>query len=189
MKKFTLFSIVAIFAMALVGCSPAANTNTTANVKTNSMNANSNVAVVVPSNSNAAANTGATNTMNSNITRADYDKDKDRYAKEAKDAGSNIGSGINDGWLWTKTRAALATTADLRDSTINVDVANDVVTLRGTVGSEAQKKSAETVAKGIEGVKSVTNQLKVAAGDSVANRMTSDGDKNANKSANANIRR
>jgi len=182
MKKFTLFSIVAIFAMALVGCSPAANTNSTANVKTN-MNANSNVAVVVPSNSNAAANSGVGNTMNSNVSRADYDRDRAKY--EANKGASTIGQGANDSWLWFKTKSALATTDDLRDSTINVDVANDVVTLRGTVASKAESDKAASVAKGIEGVKSVTNQLKVQAGDSLTNQATSDGSKNAN----SNVRR
>jgi hyperosmotically inducible protein len=68
----------------------------------------------------------------------------------------------------------LAAADDLRDSTINVDVNNDVVTLNGTVASAAQKTKAETVAKAVEGVKSVKNLLKVAAAG------------NANANANAN---
>lgn len=187
MKKFTLFSIVAIFAMALVGCSTTANTNMNTTVKANNMNANSNIAVVVPSNSNMAANSGVSNTMNTNVSRADYDRDRAKY--EANKGASTIGQGANDSWIWFKTKSALATTADLRDSTINVDVTNDVVTLRGTVGSKAESDKAASVAKGIEGVKSVTNQLKVQAGDSMTNQMTSDGDKGTNKAANSNVRR
>ena len=53
------------------------------------------------------------------------------------------------------------TADDLRDSTINVDVVNDVVTLKGTVETAAQKTKAEQVTKGIEGVKSVKNELTV----------------------------
>jgi hyperosmotically inducible protein len=97
------------------------------------------------------------------MTRADYDRDKDRYTREAKDTGRTIGSGLNDGWLWVKTKFDLAAADDLRDSTINVDVDNDVVTLSGTVGNAAQKTQAETIAKSIEGVKSVKNMLKVTA--------------------------
>jgi osmotically-inducible protein OsmY len=63
----------------------------------------------------------------------------------------------------------LLTTADLRESTINVDVQNDVVTLTGTVATPAQKAKAEQVAKNIDGVKKVNNQLKVAPNDSVTN--------------------
>jgi len=50
-------------------------------------------------------------------------------------------------------RAVLATTEDLRDSTINVDVDNAVVTLSGTVANAAQKSKAEQVARGVTGPK------------------------------------
>ncbi len=77
MKKFTIFSIVAVFAMALVGCSTTANTNTNSIVKTNTnVMANSNVAVVVNNNSNMAMNS---NMMNSNVSRTDYDRDRAKY--------------------------------------------------------------------------------------------------------------
>lgn len=185
MKKFTLFTFIAVSAMALVGCETTGNMNT--NVRTNAaLNANSNVAVVVNNNSsavNAVANGG--NRYNSNITREEYDKDKDRYSKEAKDAGSTVGTGVNDGWLWTKAKAALATTDDLRDSTINVDVSNSVVTLRGTVASKAESDKAATVAKGIEGVTSVKNDLKVQANDSLTNQVVGT---NANTATNANAK-
>jgi RNA-splicing ligase RtcB len=61
-----------------------------------------------------------------------------------------------------KPRAVLATTEDLRDSTINVDVDNEVVTLSGTVATQAQKNRAAQIAKGVEGVKSVKNNLVVS---------------------------
>jgi hyperosmotically inducible periplasmic protein len=57
----------------------------------------------------------------------------------------------------------LATTDDLRDSTINVDVDNAIVTLSGTVATQAQKTKAAQVAKGVEGVKNVRNNLVVSA--------------------------
>jgi osmotically-inducible protein OsmY len=68
-----------------------------------------------------------------------------------------------------KARFDLAAADDLRDSTINVDVDNAVVTLTGTVASAAQKARAEAVAKSVEGVKSVKNQLKVGTGNANAN--------------------
>jgi hypothetical protein len=188
MKKITLFSTAGILALASIGCSTAANTNTTAVGRTNTNTAtmnSSNTAVVVNTN-NMETGTMNSNSMNANITRADYDRDKDRYAQEAKQAGRTIGSGVNDGWIWTKTRAALATTNDLRDSTINVDVSNNVVTLSGTVGTAAQKTQAETVAKNIEDVKSVTNNLKVQAGDSMTNQAV--GTNTTSNTANANRR-
>src|SRR5918996_1782247 len=89
------------------------------------------------------------------ITREEYEKNKDRYAEEAKRLGRKIGAGANDGWLWTKTRAALANENDLRESTINVDVDNEVVTLSGSVSNDGQRAKAEKVARSIEGVKNV----------------------------------
>lgn len=98
------------------------------------------------------------------MTREEYEKNKESYTEEAKRLGRKIGTGANDGWLWTKTRAALAAEDDLRDSTINVDVENEVVTLSGTVANAAQKRKAEDVARGIEGVKNVRSQLTITEG-------------------------
>ena len=177
-------SFVAVFAMALIGCENP--TNTVVVNKTNgNVNANANVAVVVNNNSAMVnSNMSSSSKWNANITREEYDKDKDRYAKEAKDAGSTIGTGANDAWLWTKTKSALATTDDLRDSTINVDVDNAVVTLKGSVGSQAQKDSAMKVAKAIDGVTNVkADMLKVQANDSMTNQMTSTNTTKTNSNA------
>jgi hyperosmotically inducible periplasmic protein len=148
-------------------------------------NANGNVAVVVNNNSNAVVNSNTmtnSNMRNSNVSREEYDKNRAEYEKDR--GSSTIGQGVNDSWLWFKTKTALAAVNDLRDSTINVDVANDVVTLKGTVGSAAQKTQAETTAKGIEGVKSVKNELQVRANDSMTNQMVNG---NTNSRTNSNM--
>ena len=154
--------MLAALAVLLVGCDNQANSNRTVNANANA---------------NANANTVATSTpvVNANTntrrapTREEYERDKERYQREARESGRTVGSGLNDGWLWVKTRFELAGADDLRDSTINVDVDNDVVTLTGTVASAAQKTRAEAVAKGVEGVKSVRNQLRVSTGNANAN--------------------
>lgn len=178
MKKFVISGFVALLATALIGCETAGNSNTNANVKVNGTNVNSNTAVVINNNTNVNTAT------NKELTRADFDRDKAKYEAEAKEEKSTIGTGANDLWIWTKTRAALATTDDLRDSTVNVDVSNAVVTLRGSVGTAAQKDSAGKVAKGIEGVTSVTNNLKVDAKDSMTNQMTSGNGTKTNTNTN-----
>lgn len=188
MKNKLILTLAGISALAVAGCdNTATNSNTNVNRALNANN--SNVAVVVPSNTNATtANTytvSTTNSWNGNITREEYEKDKANYANRAKEAGSTVGQGANDAWLWTKTKAALATTTDLRDSTINVDVTNDVVTLKGTVASAAEKTKAESVAKGIDGVKSVKNDLQVKANDSMTNQMVN-GTANTKSNTNAN---
>jgi hyperosmotically inducible protein len=149
--------MIAAFALVSTACNKTANTNANINGNTRMANANANMA-----NENAnMANKNATTRRAP--TREEYERDKDKYSREAKESGRTVGTGLNDGWLWVKTRFELAAADDLRDSTINVDVSNDVVTLTGTVASAAQKAKAETVAKSIEGVKSVRNQLKVEA--------------------------
>jgi osmotically-inducible protein OsmY len=164
---------------------------TESNGVVNSTNANRsnspNTATVVNANNNAVVSnmnsTGGNRWANANsVTREQYNASRAEYEKEK--GSSTIGQGANDSWIWFKTRAALLTTNDLRESTINVDVVNDVVTLKGTVETAAQKTKAEQVAKGIEGVKSVKNDLKVAPDDSVAN--VGAGNTNA-KSSNANM--
>ena len=156
--KFLTFIVgVALSALA-IGCdTTTTNTNTNTNVAVSNANANSNA------NAHANVNTNANRrAVNANISREEYEKDKESISEEAKRLGRTIGSGANDGWLWTKTRAVLATTDDLRDSTINVDVENAVVTLSGTVATAAQKNKAAQVAKSVEGTKSVKNNLTVS---------------------------
>lgn len=177
MKKITLLSLVLIATLAFIGCETTDNSN----MKVNGNTVKDNTAVVT--NDNTANMTPNTN---KEMTRADFDKDKAKYDKEAKDAGATIGQGANDTWLWTKTRSAFLATDNLSESTINVDVTNDVVTLKGTVKTPAEKTKAEEVAKGIEGVKSVKNELKVDANDSITNQMTSPDKKMDDKKMDAN---
>jgi osmotically-inducible protein OsmY len=161
-RRITGFIALAALAVLLPGCDNTANQNATTN-----RNANGNANI----NANATATATPVANTNSNRapTREDYEANKERYNREAKESGRKVGTGANDTWLWIKTRFDLAAADDLRDSTINVDVDNDIVTLSGTVASAAQKTRAEQVAKAVEGVKSVRNQLKVQAGNANAN--------------------
>ena len=171
-RKIEGIILIAAIAVLLVGCDNAANNNRTVNANAN-VNANGNANTVATSTPVVKTNT------NRAPTREEYERDKDRYQREARESGRTVGSGLNDGWLWVKARFDLAAADDLRDSTINVDVDNAVVTLTGTVANAAQKTKAETVAKAVEGVKSVKNQLKVSTGNANANA-------NAKPKANAN---
>jgi hypothetical protein len=171
--KLARIIAVATLALSFAGCNQPANDNANTNANANLANANAN---------RAAANKNANENANTPIlrapTREDYEKNKERYVREAKEAGRKIGTGLNDGYLWTKVRFDLAAADDLRDSTINVDVENAVVTLSGSVASAAQRAKAESVAKAAEGVKSVKNMLKVAA---------TENSNTANKNANRKV--
>ena len=179
MKKIVISSVVAVLATALIGCETATNSNVVVN---GNRIANNTGVVVNSGNSNISTNVNTNS--NRELTRADFDRDKAKYEAEAKEEKSTIGTGANDLWLWTKTRAALASVDELRDSTINVDVSNAVVTLRGSVGSAAQKAAAEKAAKDIEGVTSVKNSLTVSANDSMTNQMTSGNGAKTNANTN-----
>lgn len=174
MRRLIFLTLVAA-TTAFTACeSTAPNTNNARN----NVNNNSNVNNITVVNTNATnTNTAANRWSNTNVSREDYDKNKADYEKDK--GSSTIGTGANDSWLWFKTRAALLATSDLRESTINVDVVDGVITLKGTVANDAQKKKAEEVANGIEGKKSVKNELKVAPKDSVTNMSssTTDSDK------------
>jgi hyperosmotically inducible protein len=69
---------------------------------------------------------------------------------------------IKDGWLVMKVHSEMVDEDVLSGSDIDVDVKNGVVTLQGTVPSEAARARALAVAKANDGVKNVVDQLKIA---------------------------
>ena len=69
---------------------------------------------------------------------------------------------IKDGWLVTKLHSLFVPEDALSGSNIDVDVKNGLVTLQGTVPNEAARARAIAIAKGADGVKGVTDQLRVA---------------------------
>ena len=169
-------------AIGLAACSETTpGTNANANRAANNANLNANNTAVVVNANTTNTNTNS-NRWNSNISKEDYEKDRAGYEK-GKTTTETIGTGLNDSWLWFKTRSSLAMVNDLRDSTISVSVSNEVVTLAGTVASAAHKAEAEKTAKAVTGVKSVKNDLKVAANDSMTNQMVN-GNTNARGNTN-----
>ena len=70
---------------------------------------------------------------------------------------------IKDSWLTAKTKIALFADARVKGSQIDVVTKNGQVMLRGKVDSIEAKKATEEIAKGIDGVKSVKNDLEVVA--------------------------
>lgn len=177
--KFLTLSL-GLATLVSIGCDSTSNTN----VNLKNVNMSNNTATVVNNNSNMVnANMNSNRMTSSNVNRADYDKNRAEYEKNKGE--SKIGTGASDSWIWFKTKGALALLADdLRDSTINVDVDNGVITLRGTVANAAQKAKAAEVANGIEGKTSVKNELKIAANDSMTNQVVNG---NTNMKSNANM--
>jgi hyperosmotically inducible periplasmic protein len=70
---------------------------------------------------------------------------------------------ITDSYLASKAKIALFSDNRVKGRQIDVQTTNGQVMLCGTVDSDAAKQAAEGIAKGLEGVKSVKNDLEVVA--------------------------
>lgn len=80
---------------------------------------------------------------------------------KAKTNNETIGDTIDDAWIHSKIAAKLISDSATPARKINIDVVNGVVTLRGTVDTPEAKKQAEQIAKDTDGVKKVSNMLKI----------------------------
>ena len=69
---------------------------------------------------------------------------------------------VKDGWLVMKVHSEFVDEDVLSGSNIDVDVKHGVVTLRGTVPSEAGRARAIEAARKNDGVKNVVDQLRIA---------------------------
>ena len=95
---------------------------------------------------------------------ADKAEDKmDKAADSTASGAKKAGRAIDDGWIKSKIYAQYMADWNtvLNDSDIDVDVANNMVTLNGTVKSAEAKTKAVSIAKGTDGVKGVKDNLKV----------------------------
>jgi hyperosmotically inducible protein len=70
---------------------------------------------------------------------------------------------VNDSWITAKTKIALFADSRVKGSEINVETSQGSVIIRGKVDSDAAKQAAEGIAKGIDGAKTVKNDLQVVA--------------------------
>jgi osmotically-inducible protein OsmY len=98
------------------------------------------------------------------ITQVDnqikIDKDVDKtLADRSKSGMRKTGEAITDAWITTKVKWFFLGEDALKGSDINVDTANRVVTLKGTVASEAGRRRAIELATHTDGVTKVVDQL------------------------------
>jgi len=84
-------------------------------------------------------------------------------ADKTKDAADKTASAASDTWVTTKVKAKLVNEKSLKGTKIDVTTTGGIVTLSGTVTSEAQKSRAVVLAKGIKGVKDVDDKTTVSA--------------------------
>jgi hyperosmotically inducible protein len=84
-------------------------------------------------------------------------------ADKTKDAASKTADAASDTWITTKVKTKFVGDKALKGSSIEVSTNNGIVTLTGTVSTEAQRKHAITVAKATKGVKDVEDKTTVSA--------------------------
>lgn len=80
---------------------------------------------------------------------------------KTKQAVSKTGEVITDAWITTRVHSNFVGEDTLKGSDINVDTANHVVTLKGTVKSAAGRARAVALAKKVEGVDRVIDKLTI----------------------------
>jgi len=80
-----------------------------------------------------------------------------------KNAANSAMGAIDDATITAQVNASLAKDPDLSALKINVDTVDGKVTLNGPAPTTVARDRAETIAKGVQGVTSVNNQLVVTA--------------------------
>jgi osmotically-inducible protein OsmY len=97
------------------------------------------------------------------MSRSEYTHEMAREeVARAQAHKETVGGSLDDAWIHSKLVAELIADKDTPERKINVDVKNNVVTLRGIVESMQQKQEAERIAKDTDGVKSVRNMMRVS---------------------------
>jgi osmotically-inducible protein OsmY len=103
------------------------------------------------------------------VSEADRELSRSQYTQEharqevdrARANKESVGDSIDDAWIHSKIVSKLVTDKDTPEHKINVDVKNNVVTLRGWVSNAKERQEAERIAAETDGVKRVNNQLKI----------------------------
>ena len=84
-------------------------------------------------------------------------------ANTVENKAENVGQTIDDAAITTALKGKYVLDDELKAHDINVDTVNGVVTLTGAAPSQAAIDRATSIAKTVDGVKDVQNQLTVKA--------------------------
>jgi len=98
-----------------------------------------------------------------NTTGEKIEKKTEEAKDKAKTMGQEAKTGMTDSWITSKTKIALFADDRVKGTQIHVETKDGKVMLRGKVDSNEAKTAAGEVAQGIEGVKSVKNELQVVS--------------------------
>jgi hyperosmotically inducible protein len=96
------------------------------------------------------------------LTAGAQDK-MDKAVDKTKSVAQDAKVAVTDSWVTSKTKIALFEDDRVKGSQVKVETIHGVVHLRGKVDSAEAKAAATSVAQGIEGAKSVKNDLQVVS--------------------------
>jgi len=82
----------------------------------------------------------------------------------ARSVADRVGKEVSDTWITTKVQAMYFLDRDVKGMNIDVTTKGGIVTLTGTVASEATRQKAVADARSIEGVSQVIDKLTVKTG-------------------------
>jgi len=84
-----------------------------------------------------------------------------QIGEKAGEAASTVGSTLEEAALTTKIKAKMALDDSVKALDIDVDTTGGVVTLRGTVHSDAERQRAVALARETDGVSQVVDRLQL----------------------------
>jgi len=111
----------------------------------------------------------------------------DQVKEKAKDTTQEVKGAVSDSWLTSKTKIALFADERVKGREVRIETVNGQVFLRGKVDSDVAKTAAEEIAKGVEGVKGVKNDLQVVP--PAARKAVTADDKQITKTVTATLAR
>ncbi|WP_312925637.1 molecular chaperone OsmY [Atlantibacter hermannii] len=101
-----------------------------------------------------------------NETTNKVESTADSAGQKIDSSMNKVGNFMDDSAITAKVKAALVDHENIKSTDISVETSKKVVTLSGFVESQAQAEEAVKVAKGVEGVDSVSDKLHVRDGKS-----------------------
>ena len=85
-------------------------------------------------------------------------------ADSKKSTTESMKTTVSDSWITAKTKIALFADSRAPGASVKVETKNGMVYLRGKVETDGEKKAAEEIVRGLEGVQAVRNELQVVPG-------------------------
>ena len=102
-----------------------------------------------------AANTRGVVGVKNDITVGDKDDGKSATGAKVKNVAADTSKTVADAWITTKVKSNYLYSSNVSGSAIDVSTNGGVVTLKGNVGSGAERALAVELAENVRGVKSV----------------------------------